>query len=254
MYLYMHISPSGRKYIGITKQEPNERWKNGKGYKNNPYFERAIKKYGWDNFQHIILFDGLTEDEANELEKIYIDMFDTTNPKKGYNLHTGGNHHTVSERSKEKYRKTIKGRYVGEKNPFYGKHHSQEVLDMMRIRVEKYSLDGEYIETYASVREAAEKNNTNMSDISKTCRGVRKKTCQGFQWKFENDPKEIKPYRRRAHNCKTVLQIDVHGAVIRTYQSLTEAGKQFGTNADKCIGDCCRGDQLTAYGYRWEYG
>lgn len=249
----MHISPSGRKYIGITKQEPDQRWRNGKGYKNNPYFERAIKKYGWENFEHIILFNNLTEDEANHLEELYIDLYDTTNPKNGYNLHTGGRHHSISESTREKFRQACKGRFVGEKNPFYGKHHSQEALDAMRIRVEKYSLDGEYLETYASVREAAEKNNADISSLSKTCRGIRKKTCQGFQWKFENDPKEIKPYKRSTHNCKRVLQLDLNGNVLSEYKSLLEAGSQFAVNADKCIGDCCRGDQKTAYGYKWQY-
>ena len=35
---YMHISPSNKKYIGITCQETDRRWQKGKGYKNNQYF------------------------------------------------------------------------------------------------------------------------------------------------------------------------------------------------------------------------
>ena len=58
----MHISPSNKKYIGITKQKVNKRWKNGNGYKTQQYFYRAIEKYGWDNFQHIIIAKGLTKD------------------------------------------------------------------------------------------------------------------------------------------------------------------------------------------------
>lgn len=45
--VYMHISPSGKRYVGITRQRPVARWKNGRGYINNEYFYRAIKKYGW---------------------------------------------------------------------------------------------------------------------------------------------------------------------------------------------------------------
>ena len=59
--VYMHISPSGKKYIGITKQNPKRRWNSGNGYKNNDYFTKAIKKYGWNNFLHIILAENLTE-------------------------------------------------------------------------------------------------------------------------------------------------------------------------------------------------
>lgn len=53
--VYMHVSPSGKRYIGITSQKVEKRWANGKGYKTQQYFYRAIKKYGWNNFQHIIV-------------------------------------------------------------------------------------------------------------------------------------------------------------------------------------------------------
>ena len=67
--VYMHISPSNKRYIGITCQKPKKRWgKNGKGYERQEYFYRAIEKYGWDNFQHIIIAKGLTKEIAEWLE------------------------------------------------------------------------------------------------------------------------------------------------------------------------------------------
>ena len=83
MYLYMHVCPNGKKYIGITMQEPNQRWRDGKGYCKNKHFYNAILKYGWNNIQHIILFSDLTEDEANEIEEKLIDEMDLTNPENG---------------------------------------------------------------------------------------------------------------------------------------------------------------------------
>lgn len=47
--VYVHTSPSGKKYVGVTSQYPNARWRNGKGYKSSPAFNNAIQKYGWDN-------------------------------------------------------------------------------------------------------------------------------------------------------------------------------------------------------------
>ena len=69
--LYLHTSPNGKKYYGITsKNNPSERWgNNGENYKRHPYFYNAIKKYGWDNFKHEIIFDDLTENEAKLLEQ-----------------------------------------------------------------------------------------------------------------------------------------------------------------------------------------
>ena len=65
--VYMHISPSKKKYIGITSLPTEKRWKNGNGYKKQPYFHRAINKYGWDNFQHIIIARGLSEEDAKAM-------------------------------------------------------------------------------------------------------------------------------------------------------------------------------------------
>ena len=88
--VYMHISPSGKRYIGITSMKPKYRWNNGKAYKRNIHFTNAIEKYGWDNFQHIIIVKGLTKEEARWLEIELIREFDLTNKDKGYNISKGG--------------------------------------------------------------------------------------------------------------------------------------------------------------------
>ena len=59
--VYIHINTTnGKRYYGITCQEVEKRWKNGKGYYKNKYFTKAINKYGWDNFEHIVKDKGLT--------------------------------------------------------------------------------------------------------------------------------------------------------------------------------------------------
>ena len=77
--VYMHISPSNKRYIGITSMnDENIRWQNGNGYKHNKHFYRAIEKYGWDNFQHIIIARNLTKEEACWLEIELIREWDST--------------------------------------------------------------------------------------------------------------------------------------------------------------------------------
>ena len=67
--VYKHTSPSGKVYIGITKRKPEYRWNKGKGYrKDQLLFYRAIKKYGWGNFTHEILYTGLSEKDAKNIE------------------------------------------------------------------------------------------------------------------------------------------------------------------------------------------
>lgn len=138
--VYMHIAPNDKKYIGITCNTLPERWKNGKGYYSQ-YFGNAIKKYGWKNIQHISICAGLTQEEAQWLEKELIKIWKTTDKKYGYNISEGG--YVVSQQTKDKISKGNKGRIhseesrkhmsdahigimAGENHPMYGKKHSEE--------------------------------------------------------------------------------------------------------------------------------
>lgn len=90
--VYMHKNKLNNKiYVGITSRKyPKDRWgKFGSGYKNS-YFGNAINKYGWDNFEHILLNTNINKDEAIKLEKEYIAKYNSNNPEFGYNLTSGG--------------------------------------------------------------------------------------------------------------------------------------------------------------------
>ena len=100
--VYMHVNKlNDKKYIGITCQKPNARWHNGRGYleqtKNGNYkqdaFAKAILKYGWDNFEHKILFEHLSSNEAKAREIELIAKYHTwvQDPDcHGYNMTPGG--------------------------------------------------------------------------------------------------------------------------------------------------------------------
>ena len=177
--VYVHINKAnGKRYYGITKQEPKKRWANGKGYKGNEHFYNAINKYGWDNFEHIILFEDLTKEEAKWLEKFYIALYNTTSPKYGYNNSLGGESYNCSEETKKKMSKSRKGKThseetkkkmskaskntwkneehrekmsranKGENNPMYGKHftdeHRKKISESMKGKMngEKHPMYG----------------------------------------------------------------------------------------------------------------
>lgn len=89
--VYKHTSPNGKVYIGITCQkDPSIRWKNGWGYSRNIHFMNAIKKYGWENFAHEIIYEGLTHEEANKTEAGLINHYNSTDTSFGYNISPGG--------------------------------------------------------------------------------------------------------------------------------------------------------------------
>lgn len=56
--------------------------------------------------------------------------------------------------------------------------------ETLRKKVGKYTMDDEFIESYNSILEAAQKNGITHSSISKTCRGVLYKSAGGFKWKY----------------------------------------------------------------------
>lgn len=155
--VYIHKNKiTNKAYIGITSLSPQKRWgPNGNGYNTQISFYGAIQKYGWDNFEHIIWAEGLTEKEAEKLEVILIALFKTNcckykNPTYGYNMTDGGEGGNGCVRSDEVRNKISiaqKGRLVSdeirnklsdimkekfkdpENNPMYGKHHSDETKE-----------------------------------------------------------------------------------------------------------------------------
>lgn len=114
--VYVHTNrENGKVYVGQTKDIKERFARCGSNYKNNKYFYNAIKKYGWDGFDHKILAYNLNKDEANEMEKYYIKKFDSTNPENGYNIAPGGNVEALAESTKDKMRKNWEKKSVIEK-------------------------------------------------------------------------------------------------------------------------------------------
>lgn len=142
--IYMHKNKiNGKVYIGQTCQNPTKRWDNGRGYETSSRFYNAILKYGWDNFEHIILYSNLSQEEANMIEEKLIATYKSQDENFGYNIKAGGNNtkHTEDTKHKiglanaqsllghkwsEEQKQLISQMFTGEGNPFYGKHHTEE--------------------------------------------------------------------------------------------------------------------------------
>lgn len=90
-FVYKHTVPNGKVYIGITCCENVElRWYGGFGYKQNKAFYEDIKKYGWENIAHDVLYKDLPPKDARRIEIELIENYNATDPKFGYNLDDGG--------------------------------------------------------------------------------------------------------------------------------------------------------------------
>lgn len=92
--VYIHQNKvNGKMYCGQTCKTLKQRSRsNGKGYDECPRFYNAIQKYGWDNFNHFTLIDGLTKEEADIVETEIIKKYHLTDDHYGYNINEGGSH------------------------------------------------------------------------------------------------------------------------------------------------------------------
>jgi hypothetical protein len=63
--VYYHRNKiNGKYYVGISKNT-KQRWSsNGRQYVGSRHFWKAIQKYGWDNFDHVILIENLEKEQA----------------------------------------------------------------------------------------------------------------------------------------------------------------------------------------------
>lgn len=211
--VYKHTTPSGKVYIGITGQKVEYRWNGGKGYAGNSYFSRAIKKYGWDNITHEVLYEHLTKEEAERAERELIASYQSNNPEHGYNHASGGSVNAgfkLSEETKDK----IRNSRLGANNPMYGRttwnkglHWSDEMKQRLsekekgkrlsaetkrrignalkgeRSPLAKAVINLDTNEVYPAMSIAAEKTHIPKPCIYSACKGIQK-TAGGYHWAY----------------------------------------------------------------------
>lgn len=124
--VYMHTFPNGKRYIGITCQNLERRWRGGKGYEGQVVYD-AILKYGWDNIRHEKLFDNLTKEQAELKEVELIAALKTTSHKCGYNVDLGGSCSKMTDATRKKLSAIKKGQMAGTKHWHFGGHWGADV-------------------------------------------------------------------------------------------------------------------------------
>ena len=200
--VYMHVSPHGKKYIGITMRDPEKRWGyKGYCYNHNEYFYRAIQKYGWDNFQHLVLFTGLSKAAAEKIEIELIEKYKTTDNRYGYNIEKGGNtvgtHSEETRRKISQWHKENSDRYktdeikkkISEANkgkpPWNkGKHWSEEDKKQNALKQKRTPVFCvETNQSYFGLVEAERQTGIDKASIARACKGQVPR-AGGFHWKY----------------------------------------------------------------------
>lgn len=183
--VYMHINKAnGKKYIGITSCNPLDRWQGGLGYKHNKHFNDAINKYGWNNFDHLILYSGLTKNEACEIEQFLITKHKTQDKKYGYNIASGGQFFKHSEESKALMSENRKGKGRIKKTPEQiarmKASHSGGAAKVAVVCIETQVK-------YSSINEAARDTGISKKQISNCCKKTPHYNTAGhLHWEYVN--------------------------------------------------------------------
>lgn len=237
--VYMHKNKiNGKVYIGITSQKPQNRWgSNGSKYKKGLRFYNAIQKYTWENFEHIILFEKLSKDKAEQKEIELIKQYKSNNANYGYNIANGGN--SKGKQSEETKRK-ISSKNKGKTSWAKGKPMKQETKDKISKANKiayKNKPKSDYLITYEKGHIPWNKDKKGIHLSPKT------EFKKGNIPPFKN--KKI-PYEIYEHRCKKVLCIET-GEI---FKSVNEAQR-----IKKCrnISQVCKGVRKTSLGYHWRY-
>lgn len=193
---------------------------------------KAIKKYGEDKFSiselEKIIANSKEElyNKLNEKEIFYISLYNTVRPN-GYNVTSGGNN-----------------------------------SDNLCIPIDQYDLNGELINSYKSITEAAEIISNSDIPISApliryVCIG-QYKTARNYVFRFKGEPFNKYETKVIRNNKKAIDQYDLNGNLLNMFESKAEAVKYLKLEGYKLSGgshisSCCLGKRVVVYGYIWRY-
>lgn len=219
--VYEHVNLfNNKRYIGITSQIPEVRWQRGSGYRENTIFFRAIKKYGWDNFEHNILYESLSNREALEIESTLIKKYKSLGVS--YNISDGYEELGISK----------------------------------RIPIIVYDTGGNYVGAYISIHKASIELGIPETNITMALSNKYNITqAKGYVFLKEGDnilDKLDKVNKRHSSARRPVIQLTKNGQILAEFNSVSDAANSLGCGTGS-ISNCLKGRYKTAAGYKWRY-
>lgn len=255
--IYMYINKTnGKRYIGQTT-DFNRRHKehlqvsfNSNRKEYNTPIHRAIRKYGADNFEIVILEQNIaTQEEMNELERFYIKKYNTLTKEYGYNISDGGSYgnplkgKTEEEVKKirDKCSKSMEGKMVGEKNPMYGKKWDEKRKAEMSLKNsgENNPFYGQHHSDETKVKISKYRKGQSSPKKGKHLTEETKQKLRE-QNMGENNPR-----------AKKIGQYSKEGVLIKVYGAISLVEKD-GFNSSS-VARCCKGKLKTSGGFIWKY-
>ena len=173
---------NGKTYVGIHSTKNLNDGYLGSGIA----LQKAVKKYGKENFTMIPLAFFDNRNEALEEESFIVDL-KWVNDKNNYNLSGGGTANKVtSEETKLKMSNSLKGREVWNKGV---EMNNNTKISISKTKtdfiIEQYTKDGILLNSFDNFYEAYNSVNGDRKGLWKALNGKRK-TYLKFVWKKKN--------------------------------------------------------------------
>lgn len=175
--VYKYTFPNGMIYVGCTRLPLHNRW--NCGYHHNNKMIHAKEVYKWEDIEKEIIGDGLTKEQAYELEINTIESLHATDEDIGYNISYGGGSTFAGLKHTDEHRKYMSELYKG-------KVFSEKTLQRMRDshakerhRVVGINKDGTVVE-FDSMTDAGKKLGCCTTTISRVCK--RRGTYKGIHF------------------------------------------------------------------------
>lgn len=192
-YIYEYLSPSGKYYIGQTINLMQRLSEHRHFKTKGSLIDRAIRKYGEDNFKFKILFETKSSSTdrlkhvLNILEIYYIRKYKRLG-RVLYNILDGGNQGNSpiwTDERRDKMRRIMLQR---RRNGFKG-NQGLNMLDSTKlklistnsVKVVQLSKDGTVLKTWSNIATASRDLSILVTSIC-NCLSGRSKTAGGYRW------------------------------------------------------------------------
>jgi hypothetical protein len=280
-------------YVGITNQGFKQRWYKhcSDSIRGSEFpLHNAIRKYGVDNFSIEVLEICNTSEELKSREQYWISILNSkVISNLGYNVTDGGDGTfgvKHSDETKEKIRQKAFEREISDIT-----RYNMSMNSSFAKEISMFTLDGEFIKTFRTVKEASLEIGISSTNIASCARGNYKQSG-GYKWSYTGklpekqslkiESKEVKPKVKRVtseevkkrisetnklrwtderkvkqsiENTKNriILQYTLDGEFVKEYYNVSEAVKAVGASTHTNIAKCARGIRKKACGFVWKY-
>lgn len=184
---------NGKVYIGQTTHTLRDRWRLHCARNSTcSLLKQAIQEYGKDAFIMEQVDTAESRDELNQKEMAWIERENSIHPN-GYNVDKGGYHIQYTQAARQRMSDNHAD-VSWENNPMFGRHHGEDSKRLISSQLSgKYTGKASFNhravinldtgERFDTATEAAKAYGVTVSTLTKTCRGVQRRTA-GHRWAF----------------------------------------------------------------------